>query len=467
MYKRILCAALAAILAASALSGCDLLSGSNDTEPSEESIAENISSAEESSQAESKASKKSKLAAGSHDASADWSDFEFTLQGESFEMPFECSKLLDLGWTIEYDYSDIKKGDSIEKNDSFGKLAALTNSDYDADIWINLVNNTDEDCKPEDAMVDSVDIMIYSTEEDTVPEMVLAGGITWGSTADEVKAAYGDPTEEPERYESLGYETYVYTDESYNKMELDIDDDTGIDEITLYYYGTLEGEDELSSSSKSESGKESDSDSDSESKSSSDASSSNASSKSSIKSESKAPSSGKLSSNWDSFEFILDGKQFKMLSDYKLLADMGWTFDLADYGYEDGYILNKGDETTSTIALENEKYEDVEFWVGFCNQGDKACDIKEGQVWATSVSIEWADEYPTIELPGGITWGSTIEEIEKAYGKPKDEPYYAESLEYYSYEYKSEDSSNGLTLTIYKDGGLKEFAYKVYSPDKL
>ncbi len=208
---------------------------------------------------------------------------------------------------------------------------------------------------------------------------------------------------------------------------------------------------EVSEESKEESAKESEAESKEESKAES-------------KTESKAKTTGTVSDDWKDFQFSFDGQLYTMPVDYKTLADAGWTFDISDYGYEDGYILNSGDKTSSTIDLENDKYDDVDVSIGMINTGDKACDITEGQAWAFGCDISFTDDdepKPEIELPGGLTWGSTVEDVIAAYGEPEDEPYYSESLGYYSYEYETEDFRS-FSLIVYEDKGLTEFDFHIY-----
>ncbi len=166
-------------------------------------------------------------------------------------------------------------------------------------------------------------------------------------------------------------------------------------------------------------------------------------------------------------QFAMDGTVYTLPFDYSLISDK-YTFDLADYGYEDGYILNPKDKVTSTIELESDDLdEDVNFWVGFLNTGSEAKDIKETAVWAYSIDINWAetDKYPEIILPKGITWGSSVDDVKAAYGEPTEDPYRAEELGYWSYTYKSEDYDVYLTLTIYDDKGITKIEYQNYDTD--
>jgi len=170
-----------------------------------------------------------------------------------------------------------------------------------------------------------------------------------------------------------------------------------------------------------------------------------------------------VSSDWKSGEFTLDGVSYKLNSNYTDLTANGWSIDLARLGYADGYILNANDKTTSTIKLESSKFSDADVNIGFVNLGTGAKDITECQFWAITVRNSFSDTPVSFTLPGGIKNGSTLSEIESIYGKPTDpdDIYRSEELKYtvYSYDY---DYQVYLKLTIYDDGGLKEFDYKIY-----
>ncbi|MCP1101928.1 putative small lipoprotein YifL [Aequitasia blattaphilus] len=173
---------------------------------------------------------------------------------------------------------------------------------------------------------------------------------------------------------------------------------------------------------------------------------------------------GTVDSEWTEMEFIFDGVNMKLLeTPYKTLEENGWTFNMADYGYEDGYILNPKDKLTSTIDLTNEKYLEDKYAVrvsaGFINTTDGAVDVTESNVWAIQADVSSAmkkgEPYPDFVLAGGITWGATYEEIKAAYGEPSEEPYRSEDLGYYTYEYKNEYSQN-MRFVVYDEMGLTE-----------
>ena len=174
-----------------------------------------------------------------------------------------------------------------------------------------------------------------------------------------------------------------------------------------------------------------------------------------------------LSDDIYSEQIAINGTVYHLPFDYDLISDQ-YTFDMADYGHDDNYLLNPGDKVTSTIYLQNPNMDDrVDFCVGFMNTGSEAAPIKETDVWAVDFDIAWAKstDYPSVVLPKGITWGSTLEEVKAAYGEPTDEPYYADSLGYWEYEYEDEDLDFNLRLTIYDDKGVTGISLKSYKAD--
>jgi hypothetical protein len=165
--------------------------------------------------------------------------------------------------------------------------------------------------------------------------------------------------------------------------------------------------------------------------------------------------------DWTQMVFALDDKVWQIPFSYPDLSS-DWSFNLADYGYTDGYVTNAGDQTYATVQLSNPTY-DMDFMIGLINLTNGTQDITENDVWAVDMSIEWANSYPSLTLPGGIHWGSTLEEIEAVYGQPTEDPYYSDSLGYYSIDYQTSDYNKVMELTVYDDGGLKAVRLEDYS----
>ncbi len=174
---------------------------------------------------------------------------------------------------------------------------------------------------------------------------------------------------------------------------------------------------------------------------------------------------GAMSENWWDGQILFDGVVYTLPLAYSTLAEAGWTFNLADYGYEDGYVMNKGDKTYSTIKLTNTNYDEkLDVTVGFINSGDAAADITECNIWSLSCNTRHGFDpvasYPSMQLAKGITWGSTEEQVIAAYGKP-NEVYDSER----GYKVLSYTSDNGsyLDLDVYAEGGVSKFDYSNYN----
>lgn len=168
------------------------------------------------------------------------------------------------------------------------------------------------------------------------------------------------------------------------------------------------------------------------------------------------------SNEWITGEIKLDGVKFKLKDKYMKFVEASWNIDLEKYGYANGYILNSGDKTSTTIQLNNEKYKSAIVQIGFINSSKDALDIKECDIWSISINNKNADVEIPFELPGGIKNGSTIEEIVAAYGELTAENVYrVDSNGYTTYHYQS-GSDKYLDLYVYDKGGLLEVNFKMY-----
>ncbi|MGI6118072.1 MAG: DUF6612 family protein [Bilifractor sp.] len=171
-----------------------------------------------------------------------------------------------------------------------------------------------------------------------------------------------------------------------------------------------------------------------------------------------APVTG--STDWTSLSFTLDGKNYQIPFAYSTLQS-DWAFNMADYGYTNGYATNPGDKQYCTIDVTNSKY-DMDFKIGTVNVSNAVQDITQNSIWAVNMSIEWANTWPSLQLPGGITWGSTYDQVIAAYGTPEDEPYRSDELGYYSLSYNN-NYQQRMKLIVYDDGGLKGVTLENYA----
>lgn len=165
-----------------------------------------------------------------------------------------------------------------------------------------------------------------------------------------------------------------------------------------------------------------------------------------------------LSSDWKNLQISMDGQVYSLPFAYDLLVAAGWDFDISDYGSEE-YVLEGGKYITGGIYLENPAYlmdtfyEYPEIRVGMRNYSSKDADIKACDVWSLSISrvygTKTVSKYPDVVIAGGITWGSSAEDIMAAYGQPEDT--YQSDSGYTAYTYR-DDNGAEMTLTVYVDG---------------
>lgn len=170
--------------------------------------------------------------------------------------------------------------------------------------------------------------------------------------------------------------------------------------------------------------------------------------------------SSQASVDWTSLRIKIDGEDYTFPYSYKQLQENGWKLygDISDYisGDDEKFVLGEGEYTYSTTRLMNEKYGDAlgsaEIYVGFKNYGKEDKDILDCSLWAMEVSAVYGtspvNPAPEVELPGGIKFGASYEDIVSVYGKPDAE----EDNGYYHQMDYQRDYSQHMTLYVYNDG---------------
>lgn len=165
-----------------------------------------------------------------------------------------------------------------------------------------------------------------------------------------------------------------------------------------------------------------------------------------------------LSDDWKSLQFKLNGKKYSLLANYSQFKNNGWDFDLSDYS-QNGYSLNSGDKTYGVFDLQHNNF-DSHVSVGFINTDSVTNDIKNCKVWSIEINNRFASEPVSFELPGGIKYGSTLKQVEKAYGKPDDGDR-SDELGYWIYIY-SVDFEKYFTLEIDDKKGVIGMSMQIY-----
>lgn len=169
--------------------------------------------------------------------SDDWLNLELAIDGVKFAIPFAFKDLQAQGWTA--DLGDKGEGYIVNPGDKTYGTIELTNPKYTEKFtfWIGFKNNTATtqtilNC---DVWTVKLDTTYGFKKVDSFPTVTIAKGITWGSTKDQVLAAFGEPKDsyisEEYKYSTL---TYQY---KYDKhLKITIYDEYGVTAISMDTY---------------------------------------------------------------------------------------------------------------------------------------------------------------------------------------------------------------------------------------
>ena len=138
----------------------------------------------------------------------DLSAMKVSVDGVIYSYPMTVQFLLDEGW--EFPAEALAELDPFPANTEYRNCEmsrTLGEQEQTMDALV-LLNESLEDIPVGEAMV-----TIYGIDRSQKHKMILPGGITWTSTIDDVKAAYGEPTSEGS---SGSEETFINTILTYN-----------------------------------------------------------------------------------------------------------------------------------------------------------------------------------------------------------------------------------------------------------
>lgn len=172
----------------------------------------------------------------------------------------------------------------------------------------------------------------------------------------------------------------------------------------------------------------------------------------------KASSSGDF---WSNPSFEVEGSEFSLPADYSEMYDLGFDFNLADYGQSEDYKLKPYEYIYSTIRLENNDYdEDMYVYIGLLNDNEsESVRAKECKINSLSFDILYGtnnvlDDVPEVYL-NGITWGSSAEDCFEAFGEPYHE-YESDSYTSYTFRNSEGDIYPSVDVTVHKTAGVVE-----------
>lgn len=164
-----------------------------------------------------------------------------------------------------------------------------------------------------------------------------------------------------------------------------------------------------------------------------------------------------MGDNWKNGEFTLDNTTIQIYGDYSELEKLGWKVDFVANNIADTKINNNA--TTEKYALINDSNNTAKVEISFINGNMQPALIKDCQIRYISIKNSQSTTPVDFSLPGEIKTGATTDQLKEKYGLPNESNIKRnETLKYTIYTY-SVDGGVTLNLTVYDDGGLKDFEY--------
>ncbi len=296
-------------------------------------------------------------------------DYQFELDGKVLSLPCAYSELEALGW--EYKNAD---------TDSIPSMRA-TLSDVVKNgksiIMIRVLNPYKSEKLYSQCRVGTITVDDYSFKEGEVHSFTIAGGINFSSTEQDVRAAFGEPTDlyESDFMKTLTYDEFGYSDSS---LKISFLAETGkMNQIKLSNIIVEEGLEDDSAVSSNEEAKNY-----------------------------KAPED--IGTSYDSFAFRLFDTTYSMPAPVSYYLETGWeavNFKVDDTmsgnDFEYGLKLRRNNQVM-TIACEN--------------FSGSVCPITDCFVTELKVGKHYG-EIPVV-LGGDISVGSTLKDAIEAWGEP-------------------------------------------------
>ena len=369
----------------------------------EEATDSEMSITEEASIEEGESATEETSVQGEITLSENLEDYTFSFDGVVYQLPCDYSLFKQNGWTI-YDGSD--KSESTELVGTSYDWFYLTNGDTKVDIYLyNPSGNVQEakDCKVGKIEVSKHDEIDFS----------VAKGITFDSSVDEIKDAFGTPSDtySGDSYQSLTYESD--SDNYYEEVKFYVYDDTSYNYITLENM-VLSGEETEVSQDVPE-----------------------------YLSSYVAPT--ELPSDTEQPVFELDGKLYRLPCPLTEFTDDGWEIESVDVK-----TINAGNYDYSALSI---KKGDVELSLGMYNFAKVAVSTENAAVYKidfqhseySSGSVYGIPE-DILKASGGLTLKSTADEIKATVSSNFDE-YISDSSDYKSYDYYKDNVSIKYTIS--------------------
>lgn len=326
---------------------------------------------------------------GATEVSDDWKDFTFSMEGVVYQLPTHYQNFVAHGWKIDGTRSNISEDDMLPAN-SHTYFYMTNNAVYFSAEVINMSGNA--------RMMKDCDVGAVTITASDNLDLKLAGGIGCLSTIEEIQSAYGVPSSVSTYTDNsyLEYEVNYYIDMKFNIYN----SQTTYNSITLRNFVATDRD---QTTAKDE--------------------------RPAYLDTYVAPA--ELGDDIKSTRFILDGVVYQLPCPLDAFTANGWTVQSDSIG-----TLGAGnDEYGVTLAKGNYKIN-----LSMINLTDFETYTKNCAVSGVSIYTYDLKNAPRdiVQLPGGITLWSTLEDIQETY---KDFDCYdgtsSSSFTYYNRDYSA------------------------------
>lgn len=322
--------------------------------------------------------------------SDDWKEFTFEFDGQIYQLPTSYETFVNNGWTIK-NSSYAADADYVLAGKSHVD-AYLSNGSVE--IYADFVNMSGNARKITDCDVGGITV-----KGNKNLSLTVAGGLSLSSTKDEIEAAYGAPSNS---YISDDSSSLTYEVDTYNKMKFYIyNEDTKYNEITITNFVASDRD---ATTPKDE--------------------------RPAYLDDYKAPE--ELSSDVKSTQFILDGVVYQLPCPLNAFTDNGWTIKSDSLGTLSALNKNYGVTITKdgyNVSLYMINYAEYETYTKNC----AVCQVSFDPYYFKNAPKD------IVQLPGGITMWSTLEEAAALYqGFEFYEGTYSTSYTYQNKDYTEE-----------------------------
>jgi len=193
-------------------------------EPTEEVVSENEVEAEPTEITEETEAVEVSANTASGTLSDDLYSFQISIGGKVASVPMTYAQFLEFGFEAKTDDDRSALEEGLEPN---SRTFAVYHTKGEAEISAYFVNFGENVVPTKECIVGEMRIDSYKIEPSLVAEdITLPKGIKYGvSTLEEIKAAYGEPTDV---YESESTTKLIYELDVYNKIELSVATDANV-----------------------------------------------------------------------------------------------------------------------------------------------------------------------------------------------------------------------------------------------